>query len=1501
MKNFLLLIVLCCVYSGTSGQIIAPDTVCAGTAVNFTTTVSAVTYSWDFNAVSVVHSVSATSLYHTTGGTPTWTTFNDDGGNYYSFTVDYTTGHITRLSFGASIYSTPVVTDLGTFGGTGGNTEGIDIVKDDVTGNWYGLVVNYSQMIVLSFGASLSLTPTATVTTYAALQWPHQVTIKKYLGNWSAFVANRNGNIVRFDFGGSLTSAPVVTTIPNVGGVTNPCNFSLYEQAGNWYMIITNLINGSLSRYEFGTNLLNNTPTGTLLAPPGSFTLPRPVNLLTDCENHLIGYMVTEPGQLYKLDFGGDITTTPVITALGASGTIDVNSATPCAYNDSFSFLLVNYSGSIVKYYPMYFTPADFVNYYTSSQSYTFATAGTYSVSLFCDMGYPSGPSVYCKNIVVQNCASCLTNSLIINTGYDPTTNTAIAGSGNGATPVIDPHWYLTAVSPGVAAAIAVTPIPGLVEVAVGGNANVISAITGSWAANPGPDPGGWISCLNSNTYYTSGTGTIPYNMTLGRKFRTCVDDSIKITFYVANDNYIPSTNIDGTLLGFSQPAIASTAFYSTYAFYTQTVYLAAGTHTLNVTVADYDDASTDGSNPTGLDLYGTVASASGLNSLVSETYTMCNTYVCASTSCNTLELPDSLHLCIGMSDTLRAVMTGTDSIVSYTWTPATGLSSSTVLDPLVTPTTSGWYHLTVQSIMPYNLVINGDFSAGNTGFTSSYTFVSGAGSLVPESVYAIDTDPWPDHPSAAHFGDHTTGTGNMMSINGASSPISVWCETVPVTPNTTYNFSAWVANWSSADVGAGCPLLQFQINGVLIGTPDAITAAPGVWTHFFSTWNSGTATVANICIYDETTAADGNDFSLDDISFTQVCIATDSEYVAVKLPDTTYTHHDTTVCANVASITLTAPSGYLSYLWSTGSTASTIVVSTTGAYWVYDSSSCAILVDTFNINFKALPVVNLGNDTSFCAGDTLLLSSIQPAGDTLLWSTGGTGDSIYVNATGTYWLYVSNGCKASDTINVLVSPHPIVDLGPDTSECQGHPIVLQSLYTYTGATYLWSNATTGVTTTVTTTGTYWLQVTIAGCSGADTIHVAILYDTFTLYTHDTSICKGQTVQVLSTGNPLQTYEWSPTAGIASYLIGSPLIVPDTSATYYVTVYYPGCPNIYDSLHIDVQPVPQVYLGGNRSVCKYDTIHITASVTPQWYTGYTYSWAPAVSLDNSTSSTVVFTAGDSTDIILTVTTPAGCKGVDSAEIIVHTDNFVHFDTTVSLCPGDSVQLKPVSSDVVTTYVWHPSIYLSDSTSSTPWVHAITTQSYWAIATSQFGCLDTLSANIVVEPGATLYLGDSVTLYPGETYQIIPQTNCVNFIWFPPAGLNYAYISDPIASPEISTKYIVYGTTEWGCKAKDSINIYIDPGTLLAVPNAFSPGNGPNNLFKLIKRGIATLNYFRIYNRWGNLVYESSDIDAGWDGTYNGKPQPYDVYVYEVEAVTNTGKLFHKAGNLTLIR
>ena len=108
-------------------------------------------------------------------------------------------------------------------------------------------------------------------------------------------------------------------------------------------------------------------------------------------------------------------------------------------------------------------------------------------------------------------------------------------------------------------------------------------------------------------------------------------------------------------------------------------------------------------------------------------------------------------------------------------------------------------------------------------------------------------------------------------------------------------------------------------------------------------------------------------------------------------------------------------------------------------------------------------------------------------------------------------------------------------------------------------------------------------------------------------------------------------------------------------------------------------------------------------------------------------------------------------------------------------------------------------------------------------------------------------------------------------------------------------------TSQGCRVTDSIDIYVSAETALALPNAFTPGNGPNGEFKIIKRGIATLKDFSVYDRWGVKVFQTTDINAGWDGTYKGTPQPFGVYIYQVSAVTSTGQGFVKKGNVTLIR
>jgi len=518
--------------------------------------------------------------------------------------------------------------------------------------------------------------------------------------------------------------------------------------------------------------------------------------------------------------------------------------------------------------------------------------------------------------------------------------------------------------------------------------------------------------------------------------------------------------------------------------------------------------------------------------------------------------------------------------------------------------------------------------------------------------------------------------------------------------------------------------------------------------------------------------------------------------------------------------------------------------------------------------------------------------------GYTKLWSTGSVADSIHVGSTGTYWLRVDNGCVVTDSIHVLVSPFPVVDLGPDLLNCTGTPFTLSSSVTYTSPTYAWNTGDVTPTITVTTTGTYWEQVTVGGCASADTINVTIYYDTLHLISEDTAICKGQFVLAMANINPAATCQWVPTAGISLSTSANTNIRPDTTTTYRILVYLASCPVISDSFTVDVQPNPAVYLGGNKFACQYDTLHLTAHVEPEWYGRYSYHWTPATYLDDTTARTVIFKPGATTKYIVEVKTPRGCVGYDSTLITVSPGDFAVVSADTSVCPNQSIKRIVSGGD---RYRWLPSRYVSDSTSDQPTIMAISNTTYKVIATSAAGCNDTVSTAITVFPNAVISMVDSIQLYPGESFHVQPLSNCTVFNWFPTTGISNASIIDPVINLGSSTVYTLTGTTIDGCSTTSRVHVDQKSESIFNVPNVFTPGSGVNNTFRLLKRGMGTLMYFRIYNRWGNLVFETKNVDEAWDGAYQGTPQPLGVYIYEIRAVSSTGATWNKTGNVTLVR
>jgi hypothetical protein len=341
---------------------------------------------------------------------------------------------------------------------------------------------------------------------------------------------------------------------------------------------------------------------------------------------------------------------------------------------------------------------------------------------------------------------------------------------------------------------------------------------------------------------------------------------------------------------------------------------------------------------------------------------------------------------------------------LNFNWSPTTGMSGSTTLSPTVTVNVTTHYVLTANTPdYGNNLVTNGDFEGGNTDFTSDYTY--NPGNLVPEGVYDVLDDPQSAHSGFASCDDHTSGSGNMMCVNGAGTPNqNVWCQTVAVMPNTQYVLSAWVTS-----VVASSPArLQFNINGSPVGP---IFNAPGstcVWQQYFQVWNSAGNTSATICIVNQNTTLGGNDFALDDIVFAPVCAVTDTVTVhAINLAAIAAPPVVTLPCEG-SPITIsgngssTGPN--IQYEWTTangnivsGENTLTPVVDQPGAYtlevkYVVNGNEVCAKTVTVNVILNPSPIsawvtppLPLG-----CGSPTTLLigNSTQAAFSSYSWST---------------------------------------------------------------------------------------------------------------------------------------------------------------------------------------------------------------------------------------------------------------------------------------------------------------------------------------------------------------------------------------------------------------------------------------------------------------------------------------------------------------------------------
>ena len=451
------------------------------------------------------------------------------------------------------------------------------------------------------------------------------------------------------------------------------------------------------------------------------------------------------------------------------------------------------------------------------------------------------------------------------------------------------------------------------------------------------------------------------------------------------------------------------------------------------------------------------------------------------------------------------------------------------------------------------------------------------------------------------------------------------------------------------------------------------------------------------------------------------------------------------TICTGFVA-TLTA-SGGTNYQWSTGDAAAiiTVVPPLTTTYWVIVSNSCSsdTAYVTITVNPLPLAIITASSPTTFCAGDSVDLLSVDTAGianyDWLLngVATGATGWTYNALMGGDYQVVVWNtfGCyDTSAAITVTVNPLPTANItasGP-TTFCQGNSVTLTS---DPAAGYSWNTGAATQSITVSVGGVYSVTVTDGnGCSGTSAATSVVVNPLPTVNLgSDTTLCTGGTF-ILDAGNVGSTYLWS-TIEITQ------TIVVSTSGTYWVEVIDANsCLNI-DSIILTINPLPIVDAGVDISICNDgSTVILGGSPTASGTSPLTYNWSPGINLDNLIAANPVFTplSVGITQFEVIVTDGNGC--IDTATILITINNLpiVNLGSDTTICTGGTLILN--ASNTGSAYVWQD---------------ASTNQTYNVISSG------TYSVQVTDPGGCTASDTITISLSPAMTTGItaIPENNC----------------------------------------------------------------------------------------------------------------------------------------------
>ncbi len=505
---------------------------------------------------------------------------------------------------------------------------------------------------------------------------------------------------------------------------------------------------------------------------------------------------------------------------------------------------------------------------------------------------------------------------------------------------------------------------------------------------------------------------------------------------------------------------------------------------------------------------------------------------------------------------------------------------------------------------------------------------------------------------------------------------------------------------------------------------------------------------------------------------------------------------------------------------------------------------------------------VDLGNDTTLCTGQTLTLDVGIPGGS-YVWQDDSTEPTFTITEAGTYYVTVGSSCTSGvDTIVVDYNESIPFDLGEDTFLCEGENLILDA--STPNSTYLWQDGSTGPTFTVAMPGTYWVEVSDPFCTFSDTIEVFELNQPMVdLGEEELFLCDEATYILDATQNNVE-YLWQDGTML-------PTLEVNQSGTYAVTVSN-ACGEASDDIDITFAATPIVDFGADTILCEGTSLSLNATQGDA-----SYLWQ-----DGSMDTT--YEISQSGLYAVTITNACG-QATDEIEVEVVLNPTVDLGGDQIFCDQDSF-LLPANA-------MNGSIMWSDGSDKATLVvresgmYSITVSNECGEVSDMVMLTSGTSPQVDLGPDQIICEGNSLILDAGSAAD--------SYIWQDGSDLQTLEVFR-------GGSYQVIVQNDCGTDT-DEIEITLDDCKCdIYIPNAFSPNDdGFNDRLNIFRNCVFQKYQMQIFDRWGNLIFESDNPDHEWDGSINGADAAIGVYVYWLTFTNELGIDDQRSGSVHLLR